>query len=567
MITLKQGADARASILRGMKKLHDAVAATMGPSGRNMLFEERDRQYLTKDGAQTARFITSARLFDAFERCGAALLRRASQKTEEEAGDGTTAATVLAYQIALSAMEHVDEGANVMALERGMRKAYEHIDKHLQKIKKECTKREDWEKVAYISSRDKEVAEVIGKAMEEVGPDGYIKVEKGDDWKEHELELELKKGMTFPRGYHDPTAINNYKNLTCELSKVPILVTNLKLFLEKDASLLAALAEAVYKQGNREMVIIGDKFSGIIKDFILQNNPLYHKTLNNEVRQGMLILPIESPGHGTSFTDEFCDDISVLTGANLISKNGKSLEDVGLGDLGFCESIESSKNETHIVNDLEKNKEAVAQRIAEIEAQYEKAEGEAEKNRMIERKAALTTGMAVITVGGRNLENIGEKKDRVDDAVLATKAAHEDGIVPGAGIALFNAPGGLEKTGHVDENTGVEIIFEAILAPLQTIAGNCSIDILEAMAAARECKEWEALNFHLGTIDKVKAYEDGIVDPYKAVQSALLNAIETALIFVTTETVGVTLPVDKNHRPIFEVLSGDAVESVKKDSE
>ncbi len=566
MITLLAGAKARAALQRGMKKIHDPVAASMGPAGRNFFYEERDNVQLTKDGASIARWIYGAGLLDRFERAGAALLRRASQKTEEEAGDGTTASTVLAYHMALEAIKHVDEGANVMSIERGMRKAFDAIAKYLPTIKKEAKDRDAWEKIAYISSRDAEVAKVVADAFEKVGPDGWIRVDKGDDWKEHTLTLDLKEGMTFPRGYAHPIALNDPQALRCILKKVPILVTDLKFLDERETQALAAICKACYERGDSAIVIIGQLFAGRVLDFIIQTNDAYNRTARSANPEGMRILPIECPGFGTEFTDEFCGDLAILTGAKLVSEHtGKSLEKVAMEDLGFCEIVECKKKETTIVNSDPKYKEAVELRAAEIKAQYEKAEGELEKRRMQQRLAALTKGSAIITVGGRNVENIGEKTARVEDAVLAAKAAWEDGMVPGAGISLIHAAVhvGLDKPLDPDEALGIEIVWESLQYPLRTIAKNCCMDEKGTVELARDLEETETFNLMRGKAEKVDAFEEGIVDPLKAVLQALLNGIETALTFITTETVGVMIPEDKLRRPIFEVLAGDASDVVK----
>lgn len=568
-ITLMQGKEARKALLGGAKKMHDAVASSMGPAGRNMYFEQHDNVYLTKDGATIARWIHGSRLIDSFERAGTAIMRKPSMKTEEEAGDGTTAATVLSYAMMLAAEKYVDEGLNVLGIERGMRKAFDAISTYLDTIKRPASDRDAWEKVAYISSRDKEIAETIGKAMEAVGPDGHIRVEEGDDWREHELTLEIKQGMTFPRGYATDTAINDRVALKCILKDVPILVTDMDLYTEMHAVLLAGIAQACYKQGYKKLVIIGKKFAGRVTDLILQNNLPYHKT-GGERGDGMIILPVEAPGFGTTFTDEFCDDIAVLTGAKFISDtrgtklSGVPIDENVLRDLGRCEVIEAGKKETNIINS-KANKNEIEHRIAEIKAKHEAEKGELEKRKYQERLAMLTTGMAVITVGGRNTENIGEKKARVDDAVLATKCAHEEGIVPGGGISFVKATQPLLDLTGADESeeAGIDIVEEAMTAPILQIAKNCCIDMPEAALYWHSLGAGQTYNMSDGTLKTVDAFEDGVVDPLKVVRSALLNAIEGALTFITTETVGVSLPEDTTHRPIWEVIRGDAADSKK----
>lgn len=568
MITLKTGKDARDGLKRGMKKLHDPIAWSMGPAGRNFFYEERDQVKLTKDGASIARWIYGAGLLDRFERAGVSLLRRASQKSEEEAGDGTSAATVLAYHMAQNAEKYIDEGLNVMDIERGMRYAYGKIEAYIKTLVRDAKDETMWERVAYISSRDAKIAEIIRDAFKAVTPSGWIRVDKGDDWKEHDVELTIKKGMTFPRGYVDETMLNDTKNLRCILKDCPILVTDLKLYDERHAELLAAIATKVYQNGFKQFVVIGQLFSGVVKDFLAQNNIPWNQTWNTAEPRGMRILAIEAPGFGTEFTDEFCDDLAVMTGSKLISESRSTrLDHVRWEDLGRCEVVEAKKKETTIVNDDKKLAEAVEHRIGEIKAKLEKPDGDLEKRRYEQRLAALTGGSAIITVGGRNVENIGEKSARVEDAVLAAKAAHEEGIVPGGGMALVAAARDVDlaekgRTFTKAEEAGIKIVFDALEAPMRQISQNCCMIPDDVIAAANKLEKNQTINMARGVIEKVDAFEDGVVDPFKVVRQSLLNAIETAIVFISTESVGVMIPEDKLRRPIFEVLDGDAAQSV-----
>ncbi|MBX4215875.1 chaperonin GroEL [Candidatus Parcubacteria bacterium] len=568
MITLLYGKQARDCIEKGMQKLHKAVATSMGPAGRNFFFEERDNVRLTKDGASIARYIYSSGLLDPFEQIGAAILRRASQKTEEEAGDGTTAATVLAYAMALAAKDEVNKGANVMGLERGMRFAFGKIEEYLKKIAKEAKTPDMWERVAYISSRDPEIAGVLKEACTAVTPTGWIRVDKGDDWKDHSLELKLKKGMTFDRGFIHDSSINDPKGQRSILKDCPVFVTDEALFDERQGTLLASMINAIIQGGERNLCIVAHSVRGRVLDLVVQCNTMFTQSMKSpDGQQGIRILAIEAPGDGSEFTEEFCDDIAILTGAKMISsKKGRSLDRVELKDLGRAEIIETSRTETTIVNDDPKNKDAIELRVEEIKARGEKADGELEKKRMERRLASLTGGSALIVVGGRHVENIGEKTQRVEDAYLAIKAANEEGVVPGAGMALVLASREVKFDRPLDEDeaAGCAIVWDALHAPMRTIASNCCMDADATIAQTERCTEEETLNMHTGKAVIVNAMEDGVVDPLKVVRLSLLNAIETALAFITTETVGVQIPEDRLSRPIFEVLAGDAREIAER---
>ncbi len=563
MITLQNGKPAREALERGMKKLHDAVASSMGPAGRNMFFEERDQIFLTKDGATIARWICGAGLLDRFERAGAALLRRASQKAEEDAGDGTTGATVLAYCMAMAAKKHIDAGANVISIERGMRKIFTEIEQYLKMISVDAKDRDAWEKIAYISSRDPEIAKIVADAMVQVGPDGWIRIDKGDDWKEHELELEIKKGMTWSRGFLTPSSINDTKNIRCVMKNCPIFITDDVLYDQRQASLLFPLLEqASNKFGEKNIVVVARGIRGVVLESIIATNEGANRGNQNSIR----VLPIECPGQGTQFTDRFCDDLAVLVGANLISQSkGRSLDSCTLQDIGKCEIIESKKKETTVINNDPKNKEAIEHRIAEIENEHDQVEGELEKRYLQERLSSLTKGSAIITVGGRNTENIGEKTARVEDAMLAAKSAWEEGMVPGAGMALLAAQCEIPtvEVDDEDENIGAKIVMDALSAPMEKIAENCCLDPKEVSDMARKLPKGKTINMYRGNTDIVEAFDDGVVDPLKVIRMSLLNAIEAALVFITTETVGVMIPEDRLNRPIFEVLAGDAADVMK----
>lgn len=567
MITILTGADAREAVLQGMKKIYIPVSRSMGPFGRNLLFDFNDNQHLSKDGATIAKWIAGSLLADKFESLGAQLLRKASMKTEEDAGDGTTAATVFGYRLAEYGKQYVDEGYNVIGLKNGMEQALDFVTKHLSDIARPATTKADWKQVALISSREEEVANMIADAMEKVGPKGHIRVEKGDDWEQHEMKLEIKEGMSFDRGYLTEYCVNDRKKWVCKLDKVPVIVTDIKLFSQRHYEMLQAIVKEIVfsKLGLRKVVIIGLQFEGLVKEWIIQSNMLYQQSGGKDNAQ---ILAIESPGFGTSFTEEFCGDIAALTGATLISEStGVTLERFTQERLGYAEIVESSKQESRIVNSSES--EAVKQRIADIDSKMKEEKGEMNQKKLEDRKAMLTTGMAVIEVGGHTDLNIMERKDRVEDAVLATQCAFEEGVVPGGGMAFLSARSALKSlhNGNRHIEQGIRIVEEVLKAPFIQIADNCGVlpeefDTLLDEAAALDLWKGYDANANFETV--VDMNEKGILDPVKVCKTAIRYGVEIATMLLTTESAAVTVPLDNNGNPIFELIRGDAADAVQE---
>jgi len=565
MITLMFGAEARAEVLKGMHKLYLAVSKTAGPSGRCTVIQDRDQLYVTKDGASTARYIASQGLMDMFERAGATLLRKASQKAEEDAGDGTTAATVFAYELATRALKYVDEhkGANVIRVKKGMEKALKKVEEFLKELGTPAKKKEDWRNVAFISSQDEEIADMIADAMDKVGPEGHIRVEKGDDWKEHDMELEVRKGMEFDRGFRTPLCITDLKKRLCHLTDVPVLVTDLKLTKKKQYDQLQAICNGVITElGQRQIVLIALQFAPTAEEFIALNNTAYNESGGT---QAIRILAFDVPGYGSSYTEEFAGDIAALTGATLISETqGTSLDDFNLKMLGRAEIVESDRKTTRIINQ-KADQEAIDRRLAEIESVENNKPSELEKRRMKERRSSLTTGMAVITVGGHLDLAVSEKKDRVDDAVLSAKCAFEEGILPGGGVAFIRAIEAISdmEGDNEDEEVGIRILEQSLEAPIRMIASNCGIDnvddIVHNVKAGEENMGYDFSESHDQMVDLMEA---GIVDPVKVCNFALRHGMENAGVFLIMETIGVTVPVDAHNRPIIELIRGDAAERI-----
>lgn len=567
MITLLNGAPAREAVLGGMKKIYDAVSASMGPSGRNLLFDFNDNQHLTKDGATIAKWIAGSLLADKFESLGAQLLRKASMKAEEDAGDGTTAATVFGYRLSEYGKKFVDEGYNVIGLKKGMEIALDFVIKHLDSIARPAATREDWKRVALVSSREEEIAEMIAEAMEKVGPSGHVRVEKGDDWQDHEMKLEIKEGMSFDRGYLTEACVNNRKKWACKLEKVPVIVTDIKLYSERHYAMLQAIMKDIVfsKMGQRKLVIIGLQFEGVVKEWIIQSNMLYQRSNGTD---NACILAIESPGFGTSFTEEFCGDIAALTGATLISEStGVTLERFTQDRLGSAEIVETTKHESRIVNSGEN--EAVKQRIADIESKMKEEKGELLQKKLEDRKAMLTTGMAVIEVGGHTDLNIMERKDRVEDAVLATQCAYKEGVVPGGGMAFLSARAALMSlhNGNRHIEQGIRIVEEVLKAPFIQIADNCGVlpdELDDLVKEAEKLETWKGYDASANFEVVVDMNDKGILDPAKVCKTAIRYGIEIATMLLTTESVAVTIPLDNQGNPIFELIRGDAADAVQE---
>jgi chaperonin GroEL len=515
---VKFGADAREKLLRGVDILADAVQVTLGPKGRNVVIEKSfGAPRTTKDGVTVAKEIELA---DKFENMGAQMVREVASKTNDIAGDGTTTATVLARAIVREGAKSVAAGMNPMDLKRGIDKAVEAVVSDLKKRSKKVKSNEEIGQVGTISANgDKEVGEMIAKAMAKVGNEGVITVEEA---KTAETELEVVEGMQFDRGYVSPYFVTNAEKMLAELDEPYILIHETKL-----SSLQAMLPvlEAVVQSG-RPLLIIAEEIEGEALATLVVN----------KLRGGLKVAAVKAPGFGDR-RKAMLEDIAIVTGGQVISEDlGIKLENVKLDMLGTAKKVRIDKDNTTIIDGSGK-KNNIQSRVAQIKAQIEETTSDYDKEKLQERLAKLAGGVAVIRVGGATEVEVKEKKDRVDDALNATKAAVEEGIVPGGGTALLYASKTLANlTGDNDDQTqGIAIVRRAIQYPIRMIVSNAG---QEASIIVGKLLEQKSATY--GYDAQKESYSDfietGIVDPTKVVRVALQNAASVAGLLITTES-------------------------------
>jgi chaperonin GroEL len=514
---VKFGASARERMLRGVDILADAVKVTLGPKGRNVVIEKSfGAPRTTKDGVTVAKEIE---LEDKFENMGAQMVREVASRTNDEAGDGTTTATVLAQAIIREGMKSVAAGMNPMDLKRGIDKA---VLKVIETIKGMSTPIKGSSEIAQVgtisANGESSIGEMIARAMEKVGNEGVITVEEA---KSLETELEVVEGMQFDRGYLSPYFITDADKMRAELEEPYIL-----LFEKKLSSLQAMLPvlEAVV-QSNRPLLIISEDVEGEALATLVVN----------KLRGGLKIAAVKAPGFGDR-RKAMLEDIAVLTGGQVISEDlGIKLENVTLDMLGTAKKVSITKDDTTIV-DGAGEKSAIEGRVNQIRRQIEDTSSDYDKEKLQERLAKLAGGVAVIKVGGASEIEVKERKDRVDDALNATRAAVEEGIVPGGGVALLKASKALAgMTGdNEDQNQGIQIIVRALQAPIRQIAENAGVEGSIVVGKVMESKD---ANF--GYNAQTEKYEDlvasGVIDPAKVVRTALQDAASVAALMITTE--------------------------------
>jgi chaperonin GroEL len=514
---VKFGADAREKLLRGVDILADAVQVTLGPKGRNVVIEKSfGAPRTTKDGVTVAKEIELA---DKFENMGAQMVREVASKTNDAAGDGTTTATVLARAIVREGAKSVAAGMNPMDVKRGIEKAVAVVVTDLKKRSKKVKSNEEIAQVGTISANgDKTVGSMIAEAMAKVGNEGVITVEEA---KSLETELEVVEGMQFDRGYISPYFITNADKMVCELDEPYILIHEKKL---TSLQPMLPILEAVVQSG-RPLLIIAEEVEGEALATLVVN----------KLRGGLKVAAVKAPGFGDR-RKAMLEDIAIVTGGQVISEDlGIKLENVKVNMLGTAKKVRITKDDTTIVDGAGKKAEIQA-RVGQIKQQIEETTSDYDREKLQERLAKLAGGVAVIRVGGATEVEVKERKDRVDDALNATKAAVEEGIVPGGGTALLYSTKALKDlTGaNEDEDAGVAIVRKAIQSPIRQIVENSGVEASIVVGKLLEQKS-NTYGFDAQTEQYVDLFEAGIVDPTKVVRTALQDAASVAALLITTE--------------------------------
>ena len=509
--------DAREKMLRGVNVLANAVKVTLGPKGRNVVIQKSfGAPRSTKDGVSVAKEIE---LEDAFENMGAQMIREVASKTNDKAGDGTTTATVLAQSIVQEGLKAVAAGMNPMDLKRGIDKAVTAVLADIKASSRKVSANSEIAQVGTISANgDSEVGDMLAKAMEKVGNEGVITVEEA---KTAETELDVVEGMQFDRGYLSPYFITNADKMEVQLEEPLIMLHEKKL---SSLQSMLPILEAVVQSG-RPLLIIAEDIEGEALATLVVN----------KLRGGLRVAAVKAPGFGDR-RKAMLEDIAVLTGGTVISEDlGIKLENVTIDMLGKAKKVTITKDDTTIVDGVGE-KDAIEARIGQIKAQIESTTSDYDKEKLQERLAKLAGGVAVIRVGGSTEVEVKEKKDRVDDALNATRAAVEEGIVPGGGIALLKATKALEglKGDNADQTAGIAIIRRAIQAPIRQIVENAGVEGSIVVGKVLENPS-ATYGFNAQTEEYVDMIQAGVIDPAKVVRTALQDAASVAGILITTE--------------------------------
>ncbi len=526
---------ARNALYEGVRKLNDAVKVTMGPRGRNVLLQKSfGAPSITKDGVSVAKEIE---LTDTIENMGAQLVKEVASKTADEAGDGTTTATVLAHAIFKEGLRNITAGANPIQVKKGMDKASEVIMNELENEAKKVKGKKEIAQVATISANsDKVIGELIAEAMDKVGKDGVITVEEAKGIND---ELDVVEGMQFDRGYLSPYFATNTEKMETVLDNPYILLFDKKITNLKD---LLPVLEQVQKGGKPLLIIAEDIEGEALATLVV-----------NKLRGVLNIAAVKAPGFGDR-RKAMLEDIAILTGGEVISEElGRTLESATSDDLGVASSVVIDKDNTTIVNGSG-DKEKIKARIGQIKAQIAETSSDYDKEKLQERLAKLSGGVAVIKVGAATETEMKEKKDRVDDALSATKAAVEEGIVIGGGAALLFASAKVNLKLSGDEAIGADIVNRAITAPLKQIAENAGFDAGVVVSKVLE-NENKDIGFNAATGEYVDMFKAGIVDPLKVERVALKNAISVASMLLTTEATVTDVKEDKP-APAMPDMSG-----------
>ncbi|ODS51767.1 MAG: chaperonin GroL [Agrobacterium sp. SCN 61-19] len=514
---VKFNTDAREKMLRGVDILANAVKVTLGPKGRNVVIDKSfGAPRITKDGVSVAKEIE---LEDKFENMGAQMLREVASKTNDLAGDGTTTATVLAQAIVKEGAKAVASGMNPMDLKRGVDLAVEAVVAELKANARKISNNAEIAQVGTISANgDTEIGRYLAEAMEKVGNDGVITVEEA---KTAETELEVVEGMQFDRGYLSPYFVTNQEKMRVELDDPYILIHEKKL---SNLQALLPVLEAVVQSGKPLVIIAEDVEGEALATLVV-----------NKLRGGLKVAAVKAPGFGDR-RKAMLEDIAILTGGTVISEDlGIKLENVTLNMLGRSKKVSIEKENTTIINGAG-SKSQIDGRVAQIKAQIEETSSDYDREKLQERLAKLAGGVAVIRVGGSTEVEVKEKKDRVDDALHATRAAVEEGVLPGGGVALLRSVKSLEnlKTANEDQRVGIDIIRRAIEAPVRQIAENAGAEGSIIVGKLREKPEF-AYGWNAQTGEYGDLFAQGVIDPAKVVRTALQDAASVAGLLITTE--------------------------------
>ena len=523
--------NARHTLLRGIEKLAKAVKATLGPSGRNVILDKKfGSPTITKDGVTVAKEIE---LEDPYENMGAQLVREVASKTSDVAGDGTTTATILAESIYKEGLRNVTAGANPTSLQRGIMKGVDAIVEELKKLSKKVSDRTEIAQVATVSANwDKTIGEIIADAMDKVGKDGTITVEEA---KSIETTLEVVEGMQFDKGYLSPYFVTNAEAMEAVLENAYILIYEKKISSLKD---LLPLLEKVAKAGRPLLIIAEDVEGEALATLVV-----------NKLRGTLQVCAVKAPGFGDR-RKAMLEDIAVLTGGRLISEDlGIKLENIKIEDLGKAKRVTVDKENTTIVEGSGKNAD-IQGRVAQIRRQIEETTSDYDKEKLQERLAKLAGGVAVINVGAATETEMKEKKARVEDALHATRAAVEEGIVPGGGVAFLRTQKALDnvKDLEADEKIGVQIVRRAIEEPTRQLADNAGAEGALVVEEVKKRKGNEG--YDVATEQYTDLVKAGIVDPTKVTRSALQNAASIAGLLLTTEALVTEIPEKEKTPPM-----------------
>jgi len=529
------GEDARRKLRNGIDALATAVVTTLGPKGRNVALDKKwGAPTITHDGVTVAKEIE---LEDPFENMGAQLLKEAATKTNDIAGDGTTTATLLAHTIITEGMKNIAAGANSMLLKRGILAGTDAVVSAVADQAIELTSREEIANVAAISAQDREIGELIAEVMDKVGKDGVITVEES---KGLEFETEYVEGMQFDRGYISPYFVSNAEAMEAEVSEPYILIHDKKISAAQD---LVPILEKLVQKGERNLVVIAEDIDGeALATLVL-----------NKLRGMLNCLAVKAPGFGDR-RKAMLRDIAILTGGSVITEEeGRKLDSVTIADLGRADRVVSTKDDTTIVGGRG-NVDEIKGRMEQIKVEISKSTSDYDREKLQERLAKLAGGVAIIRVGAATETELKEKKHRVEDALSATRAAVEEGIVPGGGVALINAIGALDEVemAFPDEQTGVNILREALEMPMRKIAENAGEDGAVVLDSVRRVqKEKGSVNFGYDVItgEFVDMVEMGIIDPAKVTKGALQNAASIAAMVLSTEALITEIPHEEPAAP------------------